>query len=89
MGLRRRRARQRDPGEPLHIDMYEEGHKVKSAKRLPTNLLDALRLLEKSKIIREQLGDDLVDSYIKLKMGEWNDYASHLSDWERQHTLDC
>jgi len=79
----------RDPGEPLHIDMYEEGHKVKSAKRLPTNLLDALRLLEKSKIIREQLGDDLVDSYIKLKMGEWNDYASHLSDWERQHTLDC
>lgn len=79
----------RDPGEPLHIDMYEEGHKVKSARRLPTNLLDALRLLEKSKIIREQLGDELVDSYIKLKMGEWNDYASHLSDWERQHTLDC
>jgi glutamate---methylamine ligase len=79
----------RDPGTPLHIDMYEEGHKIKSAKRLPTNLLDALRLLEKSKIIRDQLGSELVDSYIKLKMVEWNDYASHLSDWERQHTLDC
>jgi glutamate---methylamine ligase len=79
----------RDPGEPLHIDMYEDGHKVKSAQRLPTNLLDALRLLKKSKIIREQLGDELVDSYIKLKMREWNDYASHLSEWERQHTMDC
>ena len=79
----------RDPGKPLHIDMYEEGHTVKSAKRLPTNLLDAIRLLEKSKIIREHLTDELIDSYTKLKMIEWNDYASHLSEWERNHTLDC
>ena len=79
----------RDPGEPLHIDMYEQGHTVKSAKRLPANLLDALRLFEKSKVLREQLGGELVDSYTKLKTAEWNEYASHLSDWERQTTLDC
>ncbi|MBT7951237.1 MAG: type III glutamate--ammonia ligase [Gammaproteobacteria bacterium] len=79
----------RDPGEPLHIDMYEQGHMVKSAKRLPTNLLDALRLFEKNKILREQLGSELIDSYTKLKTVEWNDYASHLSEWERITTLDC
>ena len=79
----------RDPGEPLHIDMYEQGHTVKSAKRLPANLLDALRLFEQSKVLREQLGGELVDSYTKLKTAEWNEYASHLSDWERQTTLDC
>lgn len=79
----------RDPGEPLHIDMYEQGHTVKSAKRLPVNLLDALRLFEKSKVLREQLGGELVDSYTKLKTAQWNEYASHLSDWERQTTLDC
>ena len=79
----------RDPGEPLHINMYEEGHKVKSAQKLPVTLLDALRLLENSKELRSGMGDEFIDSYIKLKMLEWRDYTSHLSDWERQNTLDC
>ena len=79
----------RDPGEPLHINMYEQGHKVKSAQKLPVTLLDALRLLEKSKALRNGLGDEFVDSFIKLKMLEWRDYTSHLSDWERQNSLDC
>ncbi len=79
----------RDPGKPLHINMYEEGHKVKAAKQLPTTLLDALRLLEKNKIIQKGLGTELVDSLIKLKMQEWNEYTTHLSDWERTNVLDC
>ena len=79
----------RDPGEPLHINMYEQGHKVKSAQKLPVTLLDALRLLENSKALRNGLGDEFVDSFIKLKMLEWRDYTSHLSDWERQNSLDC
>ena len=79
----------RDPGKPLHINMYEEGHKVKSAKKLPATLLDALRLLEKSKELRSGMGDEFVDSYIKLKMQDWQQYTSHLSEWERQNTLDC
>ncbi len=80
---------ERDPGEPLHIDMYEQGHRAESAKLLPANLLDALRLFEKSEVLRERLGSELVDSYTKLKTAQWNEYASHLSDWERQTTLDC
>ena len=79
----------RDPGQPLHINMYEEGHKIKSAKKLPATLHDALRLLEKSKELRKGLGDEFIDSYIKLKMQEWRQYTSHLSEWERQNTLDC
>lgn len=79
----------RDPGDPLHLNMYEEGHKVKNAKRLPLNLLDALRQLDGNKVLRAGLGDELVDAYIKLKMDSWNSYASHLSSWERENTLDC
>ena len=79
----------RDPGDPLHINMYEEGHKIKSARKLPATLLDALRLLEKSKALRAALGDDLIDAFIKLKMGEWNEYMAHFSEWERKHTFDC
>ena len=79
----------RDPGEPSFINMYEEGHKLRSAKLLPSTLLDALRLLEKNKQLRSELGGELIDAYIKLKMLEWREYTTHLSDWERQTTLDC
>jgi len=78
----------RDPGKPVHLNMYTEGHKVKAAKRLPATLLDALRLLEKSKVLRTAMSDEVIDSFIKLKMQEWNDYTSHLSEWERANTLD-
>lgn len=79
----------RDPGKPTHINMYTEGHKIKSAPRLPASLLDALRLLEKNKALREAWGEAVVDSFIKLKMQEWTSYTSHLSEWERRNTLDC
>jgi glutamine synthetase len=82
-------ANQRDPGKRLDIDMYTEGHKVRGAKKLPLNLLDALRLFEKDKVLRAGLGDELVDSYVKLKNIEWAAFAASLSDWERKHTLDC
>ena len=79
----------RDPGDPIHLNMYEDGHKVKNAKKLPGNLLDALRQLDKNKEIRAGLGDELIDSYIKLKLAEWSRYATSLSQWERDNTLDC
>jgi glutamine synthetase len=79
----------RDPGDPLHINMYEDGHKVKNAKKLPSNLLDALRQLDGNKVIRAGLGDELIDAYVKLKHLDWNNYSSHLSNWERANTLDC
>ncbi len=80
---------ERDPGQPVHINMYEEGHKIKSAKRLPSTLHDALRLLEKSKVLKDALGSDLINAYLKLKMVEWSEFTSHLSNWERERTLDC
>ncbi len=82
-------ANKRDPGEPTHLNMYEEGHLAKSPRMLPLNLLDAIRQFDKNKIIREGFGDELVDAYVKLKMQAWDSYATHLSSWERENTLDC
>lgn len=79
----------RDPGKPLDINMYTDGYKVTDAKRLPLNLLDAMRALDKSESLRSMLDDGLVDPYLKLKQAEWNAHCSHLSDWERTSTLDC
>ena len=79
----------RDPGKRLDIDMYAEGYKVRGAKKLPLNLLDALRELEKNKTLRAGLGAETVDAFIKLKTDEWNSYCRHLTQWERDTTLDC
>ena len=76
-------------GPRLDINMYTDGHTVKDAKRLPLNLLDALRAFEASATLKTALGDSFVKSYAKLKHAEWNEYAAHLSQWERQATLDC
>lgn len=78
-----------DPGERCDLDMYTEGDKVKNAKKLPTNLLDALRLTDKNKFVREAMGDGLIDAYVKLRTKEWDQHCQHISQWERDNTLDC
>ena len=79
----------RDPGKRLDIDMYADGHLVKDAKKLPLNLLDALRTLEGSTVLKSALGESSVATYLQLKHADWNAYASHLTAWERDTTLDC
>ena len=82
-------ANKRDPGKRLDINMYEEGHRLKRVKRLPLNMLDAVRLFDKSSVARSYLGEEFVAAYVKLKLDEWNRYSSSLSQWERDNTLDC
>ena len=80
---------ERDPGPRLDINMYTDGHTVSGAKRLPLNLLDALRRFEQSEVLREGLGEAFCASYLKLRQADWDSYAAHLSTWERETTLDC
>jgi glutamine synthetase len=82
-------AQRRDPGKRLDINMYEPGAAPADIPRLPLNLLDALRAFQASPLLREALGAGFVDSYVKLRMAQWNDYMRHLTEWEREHTLDA
>ena len=82
-------ANQRDPGKRLDINMYTDGQRLRRIRRLPLNLLDAVRLFDKSKVVRAGFGDAFVQSYVKLKLAEWQSYAGAISDWERERTLDC
>jgi len=47
----------RDPGKRSDINMYTEGHLLNLSKKLPLNLLDALRALEASDVLKQALGD--------------------------------
>ncbi|MGM0661702.1 MAG: type III glutamate--ammonia ligase [Pseudomonadota bacterium] len=77
-----------DPGKRHDIDMYAEGHTVSGAPKLPLNMLDALRELDRDEVLKESMGAEFSASYIKMKMQEWNSFVTHFSRWEREHTLD-
>ena len=77
-----------DPGKRYDIDMYAQGHTVRGAPKLPLNMLDALRAYDKDKVLKEAMGKEFSDAYLKLKMEEWNSFVSHFSSWEKENTLD-
>ena len=77
-----------NPGKRLDVDMYADSQKMRSVKKLPLNLLDALRVFERNKILKLSLGEEFSKAYISLKEDEWNSYASHFSTWEKENTID-
>ena len=77
-----------DPGKRYDLDMYAQGHTVRGAPKLPLNMLDALRAYDKDKGLKEAMGKQFSDAYLRLKMEEWNSFVSHFSSWEKDNTLD-
>jgi glutamine synthetase len=86
-----------DPGEPLSCNMYTEYKKYPDLKKLPDEIKDSLNELNNSKEIKEAFGEDVINSFIKLKnmeIEEFNkvetfDKKRQISDWEKKNTLDC
>jgi glutamate---methylamine ligase len=75
-----------DPGKRLDINMYEAS--PAKIKKLPQTLHEALNILEQSKTLKAALGEEFVESYLKLKRAEWNRYLGQVSAWERDYYLD-
>jgi len=86
-----------DPGEPLTCNMYTDYKKYQNLKKLPNEIEDAIEELEKNKELKESFGEDIINSYVKLKNQEiasFNrderfDKTSSITDWEKNNTLDC
>ena len=86
-----------DPGEPLSCNMYTDYKNYPDLERLPNDIEESLNELDKNKTIRASFGDDVINSYIKLKRKEIEDFDQNdnfdkkrpITDWEKQNTLDC
>jgi len=77
-----------DPGKRHDIDMYAEGQSITDAPKLPLNMLDAIREYDKDAELKASMGEEFSNSYIKMKMQEWNSFVTHFSRWEKDNTLD-
>ena len=86
-----------NPGEPLNCNMYTDHKKYPNLEKLPDNIEESLQKLNESKNLRESFGDDIVNSYLKLKRQEIEDFDKNenfdkkksITDWEKNNTLDC
>jgi glutamate---methylamine ligase len=79
----------RSPGPRLDNNMYTDPLPASEVRRLPMNLLDALRALRANEVLTKALGPAFIEAYIKLKDREWHEHNAQISAWERQATLDC
>lgn len=82
-------TQKRNPGPRSDNNNYTDPLPPNATKALPTNLLDALRQLERSEVFAQSMGGEFVQSYLKLKHREWHDYSARITPWERENTLDC
>jgi glutamine synthetase len=56
---------------------------VADASRVPTNLTDAVNLLEQSAPARAAFGDDVIDHYVNAGRVEIDAFSAAVTDWER------
>ena len=54
---------------------------------LPQSLNDALRVMEKSTLVQEALGEHIFDYFLRNKRNEWRAYKTHVSQYELDRYL--
>ena len=86
-----------NPGEPLTCNMYTDFKNYPNLAKLPNDLEDSLSKLDDNKHLKEAFSEEVINSYIKLKnqeIDEFNkeevfDKKKDITDWEKNNTLDC
>ena len=78
------------PPPPVNKNIFTMSEREKKRLRiqpLPSNLLQAVEQLQKSKLMREVLGDHIFFHFINAKKKEWHEYISQVHPWELERYL--
>ena len=67
--------------------MSSEERQAKGIKSLPGSLGEALALADGSELLRESLGDHILNSIVQNKTMEWGDYRATVTDYETTRYL--
>ena len=55
--------------------------------QLPQSMSDALRVMERSELVAEALGDHIFEWFLRNKRAEWRGYKTHISQYELNRYL--
>jgi glutamine synthetase len=75
---------------PTEKDVYlmnEVEREREGIKTLPGSLIEAIVLTEKSKLVREALGEHIYRNFITSKKVEWDRYRVNVTEWELKEYL--
>ena len=77
--------------------MYEDHEKYPDLPKLPDELYQSLEELKNNKNMNDAFGQDVINSYIKLRSTEIKEFnkkesfdkTKSITKWEKNNTLDC
>lgn len=49
---------------------------------LPTNLYEAIKMMEQDELVKKTLGEHVFESYVSAKKLEWKEYSNQVYQWE-------
>ncbi len=75
------------PVEEDIFEMSEASRKKHGIESLPGSLSEAIQLTEKSELVKETLGDHIFQKFIENKKIEWDQYRTHVSQFELEKYL--
>jgi glutamine synthetase len=67
--------------------MTEEERRAAGIRSLPADLHEAIELASGSKVLREVLGDHVVEFLLRNKREEWDAYKSYVTPYEIERYL--
>jgi glutamine synthetase len=68
-------------------EMTDEERAALGIGSLPESLNEAINEMEKSSLVRDALGDQVFEWFIRNKRIEWHDYRTRVTEWERDSYL--
>lgn len=77
--------RELDPGDPVGRDpgtLPAREREERGIERLPESLGVAIEELEADEVLREALGEELVEGFLAVKRAEWDEATSTTTDWD-------
>ena len=83
--------RKLDPGPPNNTNLYDLTPEQVSALGigvLPQNLDQAIDAFAADTVLRQAVGENLAQEFIRLKRMEWVEYSRHVSAWETSRYLE-
>ena len=75
------------PIEEDIFEMSEEERTHRGIESLPGSLYEAIQYTEKSELVRETLGEHIFQKFIQNKKIEWDQYRTHVSQFELEKYL--
>jgi glutamine synthetase len=66
----------------LEAEFRGDAYTARRVREIPKTLREAIRAFDRSKMLREALGDDVVDHYVHAAEWEQSEYDRVVTDWE-------